>query len=77
MKFVYVLYHLHVLYDGEEEQKQLGVYSTRKKAEDIIEEYKLLPGFKDEPDGFLIDKTEVDKSEWKEGYISWKEALNP
>ncbi len=76
MKFVYVLYHTYVLPDGEEEQKQLGVYSTHQKAEDVIEKYKLLPGFKDSPEGFLIDKTEVDKSEWEEGYISWKEALN-
>lgn len=48
--------------------KILGVYSTRERAEDRVGRARLLPGFRDEPDCFLVDGYELDTDEWSEGY---------
>ena len=47
----------------------LGCYSTQTRAEDRIKRAKLLPGFRDEPDCFIIDEHEVDMDEWTEGFV--------
>ncbi|MFT9057373.1 MAG: hypothetical protein ABF449_12320, partial [Ethanoligenens sp.] len=49
--------------DGNEliySSKLIGFYSSRKKAEETIEKYKNIEGFKDYPDGFVIMEYEVD-----------------
>jgi hypothetical protein len=68
----------HVDEDGEltwdeqagDDVKLLGVYSTRERAQDRIREARALPGFKDEPECFLISRSEVDKDDWGEGYVT-------
>jgi hypothetical protein len=54
--------------DGDD-AKLLGVYSTRAAAEDRIRRARLLPGFADEPDCFLIAEHPVDRDEWTEGFV--------
>jgi hypothetical protein len=52
-----------------EETKLIGIYSTREKAEQIIEKYKILPGFKKHPlNCFYIDELKLDEDHWKEGF---------
>lgn len=67
---VFVLHHVHVIDDDDENVKLLGVYSTRAIAMDRIETYKNLPGFKECPDGFEITEYEIDEDNWQEGYIT-------
>lgn len=43
----------------------IGFYSTKEKAEQVIEEYKKLPGFKDYPDCFEIEEMEVDFDDYE------------
>jgi len=75
---VYSLSHEYDLEDGETESKGLGTYSSREKAQEAIERYRVLPGFRDRPDGFVIYESILDRDEaWTEGYISWEEALKP
>ncbi len=51
--------------------KLLGVYSTHERAQARIREARALPGFKDEPECFLIVRSEVDKDAWVEGYTTY------
>ncbi|MFE4957355.1 hypothetical protein ACFRCW_25525 [Streptomyces sp. NPDC056653] len=50
--------------------KLLGVYSSRKKAQERIGEAKKLPGFSEEPNCFHIDSYTVDHDEWGEGFVT-------
>lgn len=73
MTFVFLLQHSNVN-DNTEKTKIIGIYSTQKRAELTMEKYKALPGFKDYPESFFIDKYEIDKGHWEEGFISWDNA---
>lgn len=68
MASVYLLQHCYEK-DGIEEIKTIGIYSTRKNAEIIIEKYKKLNGFKDYKENFFIDEYVIDKSFWGEGFV--------
>ena len=48
----------------------LGVFSSLQKAEEAVAQYKNLPGFKKWPNDFYIDKYEIDKKYWREGFES-------
>jgi len=67
--YVYIVEHSYEN-DDCEEAKLIGVFSTKEKAEQIVKQYKKLPGFKDFPDNFYINKYELDVSEWKEGFTT-------
>jgi hypothetical protein len=71
MKSVFLLFHTHHLPDGEDDNKLLGVYSSREIAEKKIEaEYRKLSGFC-EPDGeFIIDEYTIDQDNWEEGFLT-------
>jgi len=71
MNFVYVLQHEHIIDDDNEDMKLIGVYSTRELAELAIERLKKQPGFSETPEGFCIDKYEIDKDNWCEGYFTY------
>jgi hypothetical protein len=79
MTRVFFLEHLHMLGDGEESVKALGIYSSREAALAAVERFRKLPGFCDIPqmadhskpgpaEGFNIDEYEVDQDNWPEGY---------
>jgi hypothetical protein len=75
---VYPLCHEYELDNGEVESKGLGTFSSREKAQEAIERYRLLPGFRDRPDGFVIYESILDQdAAWTEGYITWDEAHKP
>lgn len=75
MKYVYLLEHAYE-YGENEEVKLLGVYSSRKKAEEAVDRYFELPGFKDHPrQCFCISKLAINEDTgFSEGFISWQEA---
>ena len=47
----------------------LGCYSTEEGANERITRARLLPGFADEPECFTINRHEVDRDAWTEGYV--------
>jgi hypothetical protein len=58
--------------DGDD-LKILGVYSTEQKAQDRIARARKLPGFRDEPDCFLVDAYTLDRDHWTEGFATtWR-----
>jgi homoserine kinase type II len=70
MKSVFILQHVRQDGPDDEDEKIIGIYSTKENAEKTIEKYKKkdLPGFKDYPDSFYIDEYELDKDHWTEGF---------
>jgi hypothetical protein len=68
MTSVFLLQHSYEINDFEE-TKVIGIYLSRKKAEQVIGKYKKLQGFKDYPDSFYIDEYEMDKDNWEEGFV--------
>ena len=81
---LYMVKHLHILYDDVEDIKFLGVFSTKKEAEKAIQMLSKQSGFKDFPkiiddndiengviEGFYIIKVVVDEiAEWKEDFTT-------
>jgi hypothetical protein len=64
--------------DEDRSWKDIGIYSSRTKAEAAIERLRKMPGFRDFPNGFRIWETTLDVEEaWAEGFISWEEASRP
>jgi len=72
---VYILHHVHQAANGDDEDiKLIGVYSSETAASDAVARLKLKPGFRDHPQGFHVERYEVDRDQWTEGFISWAEA---
>lgn len=67
---VYLLFHTNEVNPGEDEDKLIGVYSSRKNAEAARDRAARLPGFRDVPAGFCIDECSLDEDHWTEGYIT-------
>lgn len=81
MNNVFVLQHLHVLPNGEDSVKLIGVYRSRDAAQQAVERLRIQPGFKDHPrivdpleegdgQGFHIDTYPLDTDHWPEGYMT-------
>lgn len=77
MTTVYLLWHLHETEFGDEDNKFIGAYSTRENAQAAIEQLKDQPGFKDHPEEFKIYARTLDKTSWREGFITIAEAMQP
>ena len=45
MKVVYLLQHLHTLPNGEEDVKNIGIYSSKQAAIDATKRLRTQPGF--------------------------------
>lgn len=69
-KHVFVIQHVHEFKEGGEDVKFIGVFSSRKTAEDAVAKLICVSGFKDTPDGFVIEEYELDKSHWLDGFIT-------
>lgn len=65
MRFVYILTHSYE--DGND--KQIGVYTSKEKAEEALERVRAQPGFRDWPTGFFIDECELNKDNWDDGFV--------
>ena len=70
MSSVFLLYHTHELPGGEEDSKLIGVYASAADATEAQKRSALLPGFRDYPDGFVIDEYEIGMDHWTEGFVT-------
>ncbi|MFL0802315.1 MAG: hypothetical protein K6L81_01250 [Agarilytica sp.] len=68
MKTLYIVQHVHELSDGLEDEKLIGVFDRIETAEAAIKELKEKPGFSSSTNGFYIDKYEVNKLHWQDGF---------
>lgn len=80
MNSVFIVQHLNVLPDGQEDVKLIGAYGSREAADAAVERLKQQPGFCDHPHlvnppnsageaGFYVDEYELNKDHWSEGFI--------
>jgi len=73
MDKVYLLQHSYeVIYEGVsfDETKTIGIYSSKEKAEEVVQRYKCISGFDKYPlSCFYIDGYELNQDNWKEGFV--------
>ncbi len=70
MTIIYSLRHEYETANGEDEIKEIGLYSTRQRAEEAIARLREKPGFCDRPEDFVILESVLDGDEgWSEGFI--------
>jgi hypothetical protein len=70
MNSVFVLWHVHEIADGEDDEKLIGVYRSRDDAEAAIERLRSQPGFAEYSNGFTIAEYEIGKDHWAEGFVT-------
>jgi hypothetical protein len=82
MTTLFVVEHLHVLPNGEEDIKLIGVYSSRALATSAVERLARQPGFRDFPaivdpavsasdaEGFYVSEKVLDLDYWTGGYVT-------
>jgi hypothetical protein len=66
---VYLLQHSYETLSGDDEVKTIGIYSTNTNAIEAIERLNKQPGFRDLPECFIVDKYDLDKDHWTEGFV--------
>jgi hypothetical protein len=74
---VFLVHHVHVHDEGDEDVKLIGVYSTRENAEQAMVRAGKLPGFCDAPEGFSIDQHRVNEDNWTDGYVTVTNRVAP
>lgn len=67
-RYVYVVWHVHDLGDGDEDAKLVGCYSSRGLAETAIRRLSRKPGFVRYPEGFLISRYAFNEDHWTAGF---------
>jgi hypothetical protein len=67
---VFMLEHVYIRDDGEEQIKLIGVYSTAIAAEQAIQRLRTQPGFRDTPEGFSVSEITIDRDHWVEGFVT-------
>jgi len=70
MDSVFLVWHVHSLPDQEDDEKLIGAYRTKADAQDAIQRVKGKPGFRDVPDGFVVDEYPLNLDHWPDGYIT-------
>ncbi len=76
MGTVYLLWHQFEFKDNKTEDlddraKLIGVYSDEEEAKRAIDRVKDQPGFRDYPEGFLIDAYKLGQDHWTEGFVTY------
>jgi hypothetical protein len=66
---VFVVHHEYQRDDDRDEIKLIGIYSTEAKAKSAIERLRVLPGFRESPDGFSVDCYPLDADHLAEGLV--------
>ena len=72
MEYVYLLQHSYQYgkNDEHDETKIIGAYSSKHLAEETIDRYVSIPGFKDySAECFYIDMYKLDNGNWTEGFV--------
>ena len=70
MDVVYLLWHVHEAPDQGEDAKVIGVYRAEDDARAAIERLRSKPGFRHFPQGFTVERYEVNKDCWTEGFVA-------
>ena len=69
MSTVFLLWHSREIGNGHTDDKLIGVYSSEAEAEAAKARKLRYEGFRDFPRDFCIDRYELDRDQWSEGFI--------
>ena len=69
-EIVYLVWHTHKIDEETDDEKLIGVYSTKALADNALARASLLEGFKDHIADFEVCDYELDKDHWTEGFIT-------
>jgi len=50
--------------------KIIGVYTSEELAQAAVERTRSLPGFADHPDGFRVERYDIDRDHWPRGFVT-------
>ena len=70
MDHVYLVWHIHELPTGEDDEKFIGAYLTQEDAEAAVRRTEVLEGFRDAKDDFSIVQCEIGKDNWTSGHLT-------
>lgn len=74
METVFIVEHVYES-GTDEEVKFIGVFDSPTKASAAIEDLRYKAGFSDHSiECFVVSECQLNKYEWKEGFISWNDA---
>ncbi|WP_405177648.1 hypothetical protein [Nocardia sp. NBC_01377] len=68
MESLFLLEHVRSVGNGAEDRKRIGIYSSEPDAHEAIDRLRTQDGFSDYPDGFTIQRFEIDEDHWTDGY---------
>lgn len=68
MSYVYLVQHSRELESEVEDVKLIGIYSSAAAADRAVARLRSMPGFSQFPDGFHVDRYELDVDHWTEGF---------
>lgn len=68
MTNIFILLHVIEHEDSGEDVKIAGVFASKSDAEIAQEKLLSAPGFKEAPSGFSIDRYELGKLYWADGF---------
>ncbi|MGC1903430.1 MAG: hypothetical protein WA715_06385 [Candidatus Acidiferrum sp.] len=70
MNDVYVLWYIREVEGEDDDEFFIGVYLTEADARAAIGRLSGKPGFCIFPDGFLIDRYELNRDHWADGFVA-------
>jgi hypothetical protein len=69
MDSVVLLWHVHEMPDGQDDEKLIGVYRNEDDARAAIDRLRDKPGFRELPEGFMCETHPLNRDGWTEGYV--------
>jgi hypothetical protein len=66
---VFLLWYVHAPDTDAENEFLIGAYRTEQDAKDAVERLKNKSGFANAPGGFQIDRYELNKDHWTDGFV--------
>jgi hypothetical protein len=70
MDKVFLLHHIHRFDDDDESVKLIGVFTSEDEAKAVVSLLVQQPGFKENPDGFVLEQHLLNDYSWREGYTT-------
>lgn len=68
LKFIFSISHIYTVDSSTDDERIIGIFSNLAMAEQVVEQLKEQPGFKDYPENFIIDEIELNQLLWSSGF---------
>ncbi|AZA98582.1 hypothetical protein EG359_02720 [Chryseobacterium joostei] len=68
LKSIFSISHIYTVDTSTDDERIIGAFSNLVMAEQVVEQLKEQPGFKDYPENFIIDEVELNQLLWTSGF---------